>query len=89
MPTPTRHLAADGLPDDRITCTQCTQMNERSKVCRVFKSQCIPDLPRRCVHFEPIASIADRRNGKERWPDIEAQIAELRELERAHNAKRK
>lgn len=77
---------SDGLPDDRITCQQCTAMSPSGKggVCSVFQQRTLLDLPRRCIHFVPIRGAADQRTGKQRWPHIVEQVAEIRELDRQH-----
>lgn len=75
----------DGLPEDRITCQQCRELT-RGRHCRVFRSDMIIELRRRCVKFVPIATMEDRRTGAERWPDILKQIEEIRTLDAEYRA---
>lgn len=75
-----RYIAPDGLPDDRIVCRACRHMDRQGK-CATFNAKTMPDLPRRCVHFVPISSVADRRTGAQRWPHIVEEIAEIRRLD--------
>ena len=63
-------VAAQHLPDDRITCLQCSGCDAGSFRCRSLKIGTILDLPRRCVYFVPIASVKDQRTGRERWPQL-------------------
>jgi hypothetical protein len=58
--------------------------NGKGGVCSVFRQRTLLELPRRCIHFVPIYSVADQRTGKQRWPGIVEQIAEIRELDRQH-----
>ena len=81
------HLAADGLPDDRVTCAHCRHFGGRFH-CNAFETSTLPDLPRRCIKFVPLASLSDQRTGKARWPDLAKQIEELRALEATTRAAR-
>lgn len=83
------YIAEDGLPEDRITCVECREHDAVRKRCRVFRSDTLADLKRRCVHFVPIASLADQRNGEQRWPGILEQIEEIRALDQAHREGRR
>lgn len=74
------HRANTGDGDDRICCTDCSQL-AMSGVCRaagpknkpVVASrgyQPIRDLPRRCEGFTPYGDHPDQRRGFERWPGL-------------------
>ena len=62
--------------DDRRTCNQCANLIGRQ--CEAAKHgeivasrnyEPIRDLPRRCEGYTPGAMDADRRSGRERWPE--------------------
>ena len=66
--------------DDRIHCTDCSQLS-MSGVCRAAGPknkpvvanrgyQPIRDLPRRCEGFAPYGDHPDQRRGFERWPGL-------------------
>lgn len=76
MTTP---LAADGLPDDRITCETCRSY--RAHYCAALKQCAFPALPLRCMAYTPIRSQADQRTGVQRWPRLQVDIEELRRME--------
>lgn len=78
-------VESDGLPDDRITCQQCTSM-DRNGMCRCFKSKTIQTLRRRCIHFTPMRSLIDQRTGAQRWPTIVAEIQEVSRMDAAFEA---
>jgi hypothetical protein len=84
----TQELAEDGLPDDRKACRDCARCDVRRRWCSFFEHNPIIDLKRRCVEFRPRPTDPDQRTGRERWPDIQAQIEELRALDRAFLARR-
>lgn len=64
----------DGLPDNRVTCSECTHSDGGSFRCRRLKVSILPDLPLRCAHFTPLVSASDQRNGVERWPNLQGDI---------------
>lgn len=83
------HLEADGLPDDRILCTDCAQAHKRGRNlhCTPFNFDTLPDLKRRCVKFVPRRGLDDQRTGAQRWPTIVAEIEEVARLDAARNAR--
>lgn len=80
---PVRIYAQHAKPvdgDDRIRCTDCSQL-AMSGVCRAAGPkgkpvvanrgyQPIRDLPRRCEGFTPFGDHPDQRRGLERWPEL-------------------
>jgi hypothetical protein len=81
-------MAEDGLPDDRKACRDCAKCDLKRRRCAVFDHNPILDLKRRCVQFVPRPGDPDQRTGRERWPDIQAQIEEIRALDTAHAQRR-
>lgn len=68
--------------DDRIRCTDCSQLS-MSGVCRAAGPkgkpvvanrgyQPVRDLPRRCEGFAPYGDNPDQRRGFKRWPGLAA-----------------
>ena len=53
--------------DDRIACTWCQNLRPNHQ-CLAVKHFVIAGLPRRCSHYIPLATEADQRTGRERWP---------------------
>ena len=85
------HLEADGLPDDRILCTDCANSrpaHHGNTFCVPFRSDMLPALKRRCVKFVPRREVQDQRTGAERWPTILAEIEEVSRMDAARNAAR-
>ena len=54
--------------DDRITCTWCQNLRKDGIQCLALRHAVIAGLPRRCSHYIPLATEADQRTGRERWP---------------------
>jgi hypothetical protein len=71
----------DGLPDDRVTCSECRHCDGGSYFCRKYRMPTLAELPLRCMGFDPLPSAADQRNGSERWPTMKKDIEEARALE--------
>lgn len=75
------HIAADGLPDDRVTCGQCSHFDGR-RTCKRYEMHTWKDLPLRCLGFDPAPRETDRRTGPQRWPTMRADIESARKLDR-------
>ena len=67
----------DPYPDDRRTCDQCANLiarrchaAKRGEIVASRNYEPIRDLPRRCEGYAPVAADADRRPGRERWPEL-------------------
>ena len=65
------------LSDDRRTCEQCANLTgrrcqaaKRGEIVASSNHEPIRDLLRRCEGYEPGAADADRRPGRERWPEL-------------------
>jgi hypothetical protein len=72
----------DGLPDDRVTCLMCANLQQRRvSHCRRYRMDVQPEVPLRCLGFMPLPQAADQRTGSERWPTMLADIEEMRRLE--------
>lgn len=78
-------MAADGLPDDRVTCATCMSF-QRPGYCRSFSMCTAGGLPLRCSRYHPTRAERDQRSGEERWPRLAAIIAEVRALDEARSA---
>lgn len=77
----------DGLPDDRVTCSTCT--NYRAPYhCTRLKQSVIPHLPLRCERYHPDRAQADSRDGRARWPGMREAITAARDLDDAFGARR-
>lgn len=72
------YLAPDGLPDDRAACEACRHCVNSDSYCRKYRMAVIPRLPLRCIGFDPVATVADRRTGAQRWPNLLEAIADAR-----------
>jgi hypothetical protein len=61
------------LPDDRIVCDMCTQLDKRGR-CMRWKEIGASEYyrpyqqPRRCLFYVPYPNNPDQRKGTERWP---------------------
>lgn len=70
--------APDPFPDDRRTCRQCLNLSGRGCVIAAPGGlvsarrgyEPMPDLPRRCEGYSPIAEDPDQRPVGERWPGL-------------------
>jgi hypothetical protein len=82
-------IATDGLPDDRKACRDCAKCDVKRRWCAVFEHNPIIELKRRCVHFAPRAGDPDQRTGRERWPDIQAQIEQMARMDTEFLARRR
>jgi len=65
------------FPDDRRTCNQCVNLvgrrclaAGRGEIVANRDYEPIRDLPRRCEGYAPSADDPDRRQGRERWPEL-------------------
>jgi hypothetical protein len=76
----------DGLPDDRIVCTDCRHSDPEHYWCRSLRTSILPDVPLRCMSFEPLHFVADQRTGVQRWPTLQRDIAEVRAIDAKHIA---
>lgn len=76
---------SDG-PDDRVTCVTCRNLIPWSGKCREDERHgaVVKALPRRCVMYVPLAREIDQRPGRERWPDLDAEILEVRAMDQAY-----
>lgn len=71
-------LEPDPFPDDRRTCGQCANLTGRGLCLAARRGEIVAnrdyepmrDLPRRCEGYAPGADDADRRHGRERWPEL-------------------
>ncbi len=57
-------------PDDRRHCRTCQHLS--GSRCRATRLLIMDDLPRRCSDYRPLPDDPDQRNGRERWPSLEA-----------------
>lgn len=66
--------------DDRIVCADCKQLGKQGR-CGASRTTYVPlpDLPRRCLDFMPVARLQNQANGKVRWPELIIEIAAIRE----------
>lgn len=81
-------IAADGLPDDRITCATCRNLIPWSGKCREQEryGAVLKDLPCRCIAYSPLPQVKDQRTGAQRWPTLTLTIAEVRKLDERFEA---
>lgn len=73
---------SDGLPDDRVFCTQCQACDPARHYCRVTRTSTMIDVALRCVSYKPLRSEGDQRPGAVRWPSLLRDIAEVRQLDK-------
>lgn len=60
------------IEDDRVNCRDCRRRdNCRDRV----------PIPLRCQSFQALPGHPDQRTGRERWPDLAKQIAEIRAMD--------
>lgn len=57
--------------EDRIRCDQCKNLAQTGR-CKASKTPYtpLPDLLRRCIDFNPLERLQDRRNGRMKWPEL-------------------
>lgn len=64
--------------DDRRRCDQCANLTEHGSCLAAMRGEInssriyspVPDLPQRCVGYLPMATEADQRHGRARWPGL-------------------
>lgn len=68
---PPENKQAEPSESDRIVCSDCRNLNRQGR-CSASKTPYVPlpDLPRRCLDFIPVARLQDRRNGKMLFPEL-------------------
>ncbi|MDQ1315781.1 MAG: hypothetical protein QG662_1890 [Pseudomonadota bacterium] len=76
----------DPFPDDRRTCDQCANLDERrclaarrDEIVANRDYEPVRDIPRRCEGYAPGADDPDARPGRERWPHLK-EIEQLKEI---------
>lgn len=68
---PPENKQAEPTPEDRICCGQCKNLTQAGR-CKTSKTPFtpLPNLLRRCIDFNPLERLLDRRNGKVRFPEL-------------------
>lgn len=68
---PPENKQAEPSESDRIVCADCRNLNRQGR-CSASRTPYVPlpDLPRRCLDFMPLARLQNQANGKVRFPGL-------------------